>query len=154
MSEESKLPRLIIDTNTIVSAYLSPGNFASLLLSTWKEDRFQWIQTPQTFLELEIVLNREHFRTKYGVRSDDVAELLETIAKGVDMVIPLPPDRLPILCRDPKDDIFLSAAFGGSCDYLVTGDQDLLVLKSRKELGNMEIVTVREFLERSGYLER
>jgi putative PIN family toxin of toxin-antitoxin system len=32
------------------------------------------------------------------------------------------------VCRDPKDDIFLSVALAGRADALVTGDSDLLSL--------------------------
>jgi predicted nucleic acid-binding protein len=37
---------------------------------------------------------------------------------------------------------FLSAAFDGGADYLITGDKDLLTLK---QYGKTEIVTVTEF---------
>ncbi|NET73225.1 MAG: putative toxin-antitoxin system toxin component, PIN family [Sphaerospermopsis sp. SIO1G2] len=33
-----------------------------------------------------------------------------------------------VACRDPKDDKFLSLAVNGDADYIITGDQDLLVL--------------------------
>lgn len=33
------------------------------------------------------------------------------------------------LCRDPKDNKFLACAIDGDADYLVSNDQDLLVLK-------------------------
>jgi predicted nucleic acid-binding protein len=40
------------------------------------------------------------------------------------------PAGLPIpVCRDPDDDDVLAAAQTGGCDCLITGDQDLLVLK-------------------------
>jgi predicted nucleic acid-binding protein len=36
------------------------------------------------------------------------------------------------ICRDPKDDIFLSLAFQENAHYIVTGDKDLLEIN--KEL--------------------
>ena len=103
MSEESKLPRLTIDTNNVVSATLNPGNFASLLLRVWQEGKCQWLMAEQTLHELEVVLQRERFRSKYNIQPDDVAQLLETIIRGVEMVTPLPLERLPIRSRQlPK----------------------------------------------------
>ncbi len=32
------------------------------------------------------------------------------------------------ICRDPKDDKYLQLAVDGNADFLITGDQDLLVL--------------------------
>jgi predicted nucleic acid-binding protein len=45
--------------------------------------------------------------------------------------------------RDPKDNKFLALAVSGQADYLITGDEDLLVLKS---IGAIPIVSPAEFL--------
>jgi hypothetical protein len=50
------------------------------------------------------------------------------------------------ICRDPKDDKFLELAFSGKADFIVTGDQDLLVLNPFR---NIEIITANVFLSRS-----
>ena len=47
------------------------------------------------------------------------------------------------LCRDTKDNQFLEVAMNGNADYLITGDQDLLVLRPFQEI---QIMTVQEFL--------
>lgn len=58
-------------------------------------------------------------------------------------------ERLSI-CRDPKDDAYLSLAKAVSADFLVTGDRDLLVVSAgqRQAVGmaGVAIVTPREFL--------
>ncbi|HEX5501645.1 MAG TPA: hypothetical protein VFW96_03425 [Thermomicrobiales bacterium] len=41
----------------------------------------------------------------------------------------------------------LAAALGGSADYRVTGDDDLLALAGDPRLGALRIVTVRAFLD-------
>ena len=50
----------------------------------------------------------------------------------------------PKVCRDPDDDHILAAAVNAECDFLVTGDKDLLALK---KFAGMKIVTPREFAE-------
>jgi putative PIN family toxin of toxin-antitoxin system len=47
------------------------------------------------------------------------------------------------ICRDPDDNKFIDCAIDGGCIYIVSGDKDLLSLKS---YGDIEIVTVSEFL--------
>ena len=47
--------------------------------------------------------------------------------------------------RDPKDNPILAAAVAYRCKFLVTGDEDLLELKSFR---GVEIVSVRAFAER------
>jgi putative PIN family toxin of toxin-antitoxin system len=38
------------------------------------------------------------------------------------------------VCRDKDDDKFLAAALGGSAQYIVKGDDDLLVLDGHQNL--------------------
>ena len=47
------------------------------------------------------------------------------------------------LCRDKKDNKFLEVAINGRADYLITGDNDLLVLRPFQDI---KIMTVNEFL--------
>lgn len=49
------------------------------------------------------------------------------------------------VCRDPKDDKFLELAVNGKADYLITGDDDLLVLHPFR---GVQIMTARDFLDR------
>jgi uncharacterized protein len=152
MSEESKRPQITIDTNHVVSGTISPGNYSSQLLHLWRQGTIRWVQTSQTFHELQEVLRRERFKVKYGFQETEIAELLETIATGTEFVSALPLSQLPLHSRDNKDDQFLACALGGHCDYLVTEDEDLLVLNDKRELGNLQIMTAYEFLKRPGHL--
>ena len=54
-------------------------------------------------------------------------------------------DLHPPVCRDPDDDRVLAAAVAGDAVSIVTGDQDLLVLRRYK---GIPILTPRQFLER------
>jgi putative PIN family toxin of toxin-antitoxin system len=152
MRKESNRPRLTIDTNTVVSGTISPGNFASHLMKEWEQDAFVWVETPQTFQELAEVLSREKFRVKYAISIDDTHEFLEAVVSGATFVTPLPLSQLPLHSRDKKDDKFLACAIAGNCDYLVTEDEDLLVLNGRPELGKIQIRTAYEFLKRTGHM--
>ena len=46
-------------------------------------------------------------------------------------------------CRDPKDNQFLELAVNGQADFIVTGDEDLLVLHPFRAI---PILTPRDFL--------
>jgi len=48
------------------------------------------------------------------------------------------------ICRDPKDNFLLALAKDGNADYLISGDDDLLVLK---EFEKTKIVTIKDFEE-------
>lgn len=46
------------------------------------------------------------------------------------------------ICRDPDDDTVLATAMAGDADFIVTGDDDLLVLKKH---AGIRILSPREF---------
>ncbi len=48
------------------------------------------------------------------------------------------------LCRDAKDDKFIDLALNGNASYLITGDNDLLVLHP---IQNISIINPRTFWE-------
>ena len=55
------------------------------------------------------------------------------------------PRRLPSQgCRDPDDDLVLATAIAAVADRIVTGDQDLLVLRA---YDGMQLVSPRQVLE-------
>ena len=54
------------------------------------------------------------------------------------------------ICRDPDDNRVLECALAGAADYILTGDEDLLTLHPWH---GIQIVTVREFLDRYPHLD-
>jgi putative PIN family toxin of toxin-antitoxin system len=102
---------------------------------------------PEASLRAEVirVLERPRIRTKYGLTPERIAELQERLVRTAELVTPLSP--LPVHSRDAHDDLFLAIALGGNAEYLITGDDDLLVLDGHRALGRLRIVTVRDFLE-------
>jgi uncharacterized protein len=144
------LPRVTIDTNHVISGAISPGNYSSQLLLLWQEGTVHWVQTSQTFHELQEVLRRQRFKVKYGFQEKEIEELLKTITTATEFVTAIPTSRLPLHSRDKKDDKFLACALGGDCDYLITEYEDLLVLNGKRELGKLQIITAYDYLKRTG----
>jgi putative PIN family toxin of toxin-antitoxin system len=129
--------RVVFDNNVLVSAALISGVprkvFDKLL------DNGTVLTSVPVLLELADVLNREKF-DKY-VTHDERMRFMVNYLKVAEMV---EIDETIIACRDPKDDKFLELAVAGNADFLITGDEDLLVLKPFR---TVEIITPREFLD-------
>ncbi len=136
-------PRAVVDTNLFVSGtILKRGNPYRLLLA-WRASAFTLLLTGQQREELEDVFGRPAITERYRINQTEVEEL----RSGFDAAEPVvPSEAVPVYVRDPKDVKILAAALGGGADYLVTGDQDLLVLGGNPLLGSLSIVTVAEFL--------
>ena len=129
--------RVVVDTNTIISGILLPGSVPGRLLSFLAE-RATLIFSPATRDELLRVIAREKFDryVTFGARERAVTVLV----RDSEIVIPR---RVFHVCRDPKDDKFIDAAHAGKADCLISGDDDLLVLR---EIEGIAILTARRYL--------
>lgn len=140
----SKPIRVVIDTNVWISGFLTktgaPAQVARQVVQTGLP-----VFSPGTFAELDERLWRPKF-DRYVTLEQRKALLrdIQSIALWVDV----PPEiAVKTFCRDPADDKFIHAALAGASPWLVTGDQDLLVLaESLLELG-VRVVTPAEALE-------
>ena len=94
-------------------------------------------------MELIDVFHRPKLARDYQFVPGRLSQLFAGLAAAT--VVELSPD-IPMRVRDPKDEMILAAAIGGGADYLVTGDQDLLVHAGDPRLGKLQIVTAARFL--------
>lgn len=113
---------LVIDTNLWISRLLLPRS-----VSAQAVDRaIQWgrpLMSDETLAELADVLARPKF-DRYVSREDRQQFLLKL--GGIVKLVPV--IQKVRVSRDPEDDKFLDLALAGQARYLLTGDQDLLVL--------------------------
>jgi uncharacterized protein len=130
--------RVVLDTNVLISAALSPHGKPSACLS-WVLDNATLLASRDLLDELETRLARPKF-SKYmddAQRRAFVADLaLTAVLVDVRGVVRL--------CRDPDDDKLLEIIVAGGADCLVTADQDLLVLNPFQ---GVPILTPAGFLE-------
>ena len=132
----------VIDTNLIVSAFLSGRGVPGALLTALHAGRFRLILSPTLRDEYAAVLARPEF----AFDAEEVAAFFRFLARRARLVVPATP--APVAVRDPKDEHVLATALAGDAAYLVTGDADLLTLAGDARLGTLQIVTARAFLDR------
>jgi uncharacterized protein len=130
-------PRVVVDTNLVLSALVFGGSTGKLRLA-WQDERFTPLASKATVTELIRVLAYPKFKLSKSEQEDLLADYLpfcETV---------LMPEPLPTIpdCRDLFDAPFLLLALVGEADYLVTGDGDLLSLAAQF---TCPIVTVDRF---------
>ncbi|MCL4459326.1 MAG: putative toxin-antitoxin system toxin component, PIN family [Chloroflexi bacterium] len=145
MRKKSGLVSAVVDTNLFVSGLIIELGTPYELVEASRRGAFTLVVSESLYMEYRRVLLRPKFAEKYGITLEEVTDflfLIDTSARRV-----TPSRRLPITVRDKKDEGILAAALGGKADYLVTGDEDLLVLRDDPRLGRLKIVTARDFLD-------
>lgn len=128
--------KVILDTNIWISAVFFGGKLGAIL-DAWKEEKFLTVFSQDTFKELEqkLILWGKKLNTE-----KEVAEYIRIINENAIFVYPT---KQFTLCRDPKDNMLLSAAFEAEAKYLVSGDKDLFVLE---KIDKTKIIGPKVFL--------
>jgi putative PIN family toxin of toxin-antitoxin system len=120
-------PRLVIDTNLILSALVfASGRLAPLRLA-WQSQHVLPLVSRATAAELIRALAYPKFKLATHEQEELLADYLP-YCKTVR--IPAPPPATPP-CRDAFDVPFLELALVGKAEALVTGDKDLLSLAGK-----------------------
>jgi len=125
------LIRAVIDTNVLASGIFWKGTPLKII-EAWADGKIKLIVSGEILIEYERVLTI--LNKKAQLKNFD--EILELINLNAELVNPVAFTR-PV-CRDKDDDKFLATALGGNAPYIVTGDDDLLVLDGHHGLKIMK----------------
>ena len=141
--------RLILDTNILLSALLSPLGAPGKLLDAWERKTFTIVACEALVAELRDVAGRPFFRERLR------ASATELLAAGLRdfsfFCRNLPSGRAaPNFLPDPKDSYLLALAEASQAEFLVTGDKELLALKHHKSTRIVTPAAMIEFLEARG----
>lgn len=130
--------RLVLDTNVLVSAFLWDGTPGKLIeLAGERETR---LFTSQVLLaELAEVLHRKKFAKPVQATGLTAAELVKLYQQLAYRVTTRQFTRK--IARDADDDAVLACALAAQAGLIVSGDRDLLTLKTFREI---PIVTAAE----------
>jgi putative PIN family toxin of toxin-antitoxin system len=116
--------RAVIDTNVIISRFLSPNGTPALILALWEQGLFELIVTEAILAEYLRVLAYPHMQRRHGMSPDETAQVVADFRSFAVLVEPV--EQVAVVADDPSDDKFHEAAIAGNCEYVVSGDPHLL----------------------------
>ncbi|HJS75592.1 MAG TPA: putative toxin-antitoxin system toxin component, PIN family [Vicinamibacteria bacterium] len=125
MGEKPEALRVVLDTNTVLSALLFAQRRLTWLRESWESGRINPLCSDATIEELLRALAYP----KFGLTELEIMTLLRSYVLHAQVVLPTEaPIKQAPKCRDADDQKFLDLAFAGGAEVLVTGDRDLLAL--------------------------
>jgi putative PIN family toxin of toxin-antitoxin system len=123
----SPIPRIVLDTNVVLSAILFPHGRLAWLRLHWQQGGCTPLVSAATVHELMRVLAYSKFRLPANAQ----AELLGLYIPHCKTFTQI--SACSVCCRDPKDQALLDLAHCGKAEILVSGDEDLLALAGQTE---------------------
>ncbi len=128
--------RAVVDVNVLVSAVLSTKGASADILRASRDGQFELITSEMLLTELTRTL--EYPRIRKRIPAEKASAYINWL-RGHGTLADDPVGSPPVGSRDPDDDYLLALAIDQRA-YLVTGDQDLLVLNA-----HLPILTPAQF---------
>ena len=127
--------RIVLDTNVLIAAFITHGVCSDVLEHCVRQ---------HALLTSGFILDefREHLVSKFEYGIEEAEEAVKLLRSTMQVVVPA--DLGAAVCRDADDDMILGTAVAGNATCIVTGDDDLLVVKRFRAI---DIVRPAQFAE-------
>lgn len=130
--------RVVLDTNVLLSALISPHGAPDAIYRAWRAAKFEVVTSLVQLDELRRASRYPKF--KAVLQPHQVGAMVNNLQRAIVL------DRLTsdVEADDPNDAFLLAMALAGDADYLVTGDRRAGLLQ-RGSFGRTRIVTPGAF---------
>ena len=130
--------KIVLDINILVSSFFWGGN-PRKIMERVVDGKDTLFTCKEILEETAVVLARP----KFNVSIEYITHLIHSIEELANYISVT--GAIQNVCRDSDDDKILECALLANVDYIITGDDDLLVLE---EFRGIRIITAKEYLER------
>jgi putative PIN family toxin of toxin-antitoxin system len=129
--------KVVLDSNIFVSSFFWKGNPRKVFDRVTNGLDELYI-TDEILQEIAAVMSRKKFDAKTN-EIEDYVGIIESYSIKL-----FPQNKAEEISRDIDDNKILECGFEGNVDFIITGDDDLLILKKYK---NTRIVKPKEYLD-------
>ncbi|MDR2092457.1 MAG: putative toxin-antitoxin system toxin component, PIN family [Azoarcus sp.] len=133
--------RVILDTNVLLGALISPYSPPDTIYRAWRAARFVLLTLVAQLDELRRV--SRYPKLKAILPAHRIGTMLNNMQRAI-VLNHLPSLPESIAASDPNDAFLLAMALAGEADYLVTGDRRAGLLQ-QGSIGRARIVTPAVF---------
>ena len=119
--------KAVFDTNVLIAAFLTEGICSGLLIRARKQ-AFNLVLCDDIIREFKGILIK-----KFKLTSTDISEISAIVSEAAAEILH-EHGPIPNICRDPNDDMIIACAIDAAADYIVTGDEDLLILNRYQDI--------------------
>ena len=130
--------RVVLDTNVLLSALISPHGAPDTIYRAWRAARFEAVTSRVQLDELRRASRYPKFQTV--LQPNRVGTMINNLQRAIVL------DRLSsnVEADDPDDAFLVAMAIAGDADYLVSGDRRAGLLQIGN-LGRTRVLTPANF---------
>ncbi len=141
-----KVPKIIIDTNVLLSALYSRRGASFKLISLVGQGYFDIVLSVPLFIEYKSIIKRNRSKIKLSdEKINDILNYLCLVSEHHEIYYLWRP-----FLRDPKDDMILELAVTARCKYIVT--YNIRDFKGVEKFG-IKVLSAKDFLNKIGVVK-
>ncbi|MES1944100.1 hypothetical protein PC39_08294 [Salinisphaera sp. PC39] len=132
--------RVVLDTNILLSALISPHSPPFRIYQSWRQGRYELVTSAGQLDELSAASRYPRLRER--ITPAEAGRMVNLIRANATLI-----EKTPAVSAspDPDDNLILAIAEAGTAHYLVSGDFGDLIALGRH--AGTRIVTARTFAE-------
>ena len=119
--------RVVLDTNVVISRYLSPTGPPAEILRRWEDGWFDLLVSEELLAEYERVFHYPRLRAVHQLTSSEIGRIIANVRQFATRIEVT--ERLNVVEDDPTDNRCLECARAGGAEVIVCGDEHLLRLR-------------------------
>ncbi len=123
---------VVLDTNVIISALLSPTGAPAEIIRRWEAGEFDVVTSPPLINELRRALNYERVRKHLKLSNEEIDTFLKRLRTTA--LIVEPEVTVEVVEDDPDDNRVIECALAGGAAYIVSGNTHLSDLKEYEQI--------------------
>jgi len=145
-SEPEEVIRVVVDTNVVVSAALSPrGKPAQVVRAAGLQ--FELVWTGAIVAECYRILSAPRLARALKGREEQARAVVAGLAAGASMVAPELLAAVRVVPEDPDDDVLFGTALAGGAKFVVSGDAAVLAVG---HFAGVQVVSAAQLLATLG----
>jgi putative PIN family toxin of toxin-antitoxin system len=118
--------RIVVDTNVVVSRFLSPNGSPAKVLQAWQDGGVELLVSSEILVEYRRALGYTKVQARHGLSDDELDQVIEGFRQQAFLIEPNA--KFTLISADPDDDKFMECAIAGGAACVVSGDAHLLGL--------------------------
>ncbi len=118
--------RAVLDTNVIVSGFLSPAGLRALVLALWEKGLFELVVSEAILGEYARALAFRDVQSRHRMSQDEITQVVDDFRRFA--MVDAPDQAIDAIAGDRSDNKFLEAAVAGNCEFVASADPHLLRL--------------------------
>ena len=119
--------KVVIDTNVLVSAFLSPRGVPARIFKRLEQEAFELLLSEQILHEYAVALRYERVKKVHKLTDEQIVRLLEDLRTSATIIKPT--RSLTVVAADPDDNKLFECALAGGAQFIVSGDAKVQAVK-------------------------